>query len=662
MILKHILLVIVSIGFFLIVSCNGKQEGNNKEELLGINRELQTLLDKAMLAREEGHKDDAILLFKKCIEVPENGSDSLTMTLVSNAMIELYNTYQWAERWHEGAEWFYNLYKNPTPFIAQNCRRDLSVFTAMGLSRDNKDSIAEVIIEDALRMPARNYTPWKYYRDYAYASAILYTNLAKTDQNIRYAENAIKYAELSESQAEIRKPIGKSYVISMLGNLYQRSGRLKEGSDLIRQSISSAIVQKDTLAQINGYNDLTKMMLYWDITTQANEYSRQAMSLLKEYSGLVKDPLVVAIAYAYRGRVMAAQKSDSVMYFWHKAEEISSKMPYDFGMDDLDLLISEYYMDVRDSISSVKRRLMRVVEGAAKENVAKAYHLLAKIAKEEDDEKAAVMYADSMYVANMSAHRKLPIPGGNAFGLALALENGDNDKVKMFSRAFLNEYAANTDPLNTRQLTEIVARHYLSEKNTEVAMEKEKMKNRFLILTIILAASILLTIFVILSMLYRSRLAKAQQLLLEERLDSLLSSNSIIKEKLESELKKNSEMQGRLDLLVSDDINRQKIGADAISRVKTSDGLSDFLVRFNMLYPSFISNLRNKVPDIGKREQLLCMLMALGCDSEQISNLMNVAPKSVNMARWRLRKKFGLTSDQSLDDLIKSLAEESTPR
>lgn len=660
-ILKYSLVLIILVSLSTIVSCNRNKSAKDNEEQLSINKELQTLLDKAMFAREEGHKDDAIILFKKCIEVPEKGSDSVTASLVSRAMIELYNTYQWAERWHEGADWFYNLYKHPTSFIAKNCKRDLSVFTAMSLSRDNMDSIAEVIIEDALCLPTYDYTPWKYYRDYAYASAILYANLSKTDQTIEYAENAIKYAEQSESQGN-NEPIGKSYVISLLGNLYQRNGCLKEGSDLIRQSISSAVEQKDTLAQINGYNALTEMMLYWGITTQANEYSRQSISLLNEYSGLIEDPLVAAISYAYRGRVMASQKSDSAMYYWHRAEEISSKMPYDFGMDDLDMLISEYNLDIPDSIPSVKNRLLRVVKGGSHGNVAKAYHLLARIAKDEGDGKSAAMYADSMYVANLAANKRTPIPGGNAFGLSLALENNDNDKIKLFSQAFLDEYGANTDPLNTRQLTEIVARHYLSEKNAEVAMEKTKMKNRFLFLIIILSGSILLTIFVILSMLYRSRLAKTQQLLLEQRLDSLLSSNSIIKAKLETELKRNSEIQGRLDMLVSDDSNRHKIGADAISKVKTSDGLGDFLVRFNMLYPSFISSLKNKVPDIGKREQLLCMLMVLGCDSEQISNLMNVAPKSVNMARWRLRKKFGLTSDQSLDELIKSLAEESASK
>lgn len=656
--LKYCLRTLILLCFFLTSSCTVENVIEKRDKMSDSNKEMTTLCQEAISARESGEKDTAIQLFKNCIAKGCNGGDSITATIMSEAMIELYNTYQWAEKWHEGAEWFDSLYSKPTPFIAENCQRDLCVFTAMSLSRDSRDSIAEVIIEQALLLPAPNYSPWKYFRDYAYASAILYANPQKTAQTIKYAEKALKYADQSESMKNAREAEGKSYVISILGNLYKRSGRLKEGSDLIRESIANAVEQDDTLAQINGYNALTEMMLYWGIHTQADEYSQKSISLLNKYSGLVKDPLVAAISYAYRGRSKVSQKSDSIMYFWNKAEEISSKMPYTFGMDELDLLISEYYMNMHDSLPEAKKRLSRVVRNASKENVAKAYHFLARIALEEGNENAATMYADSMQMASLSAHRRTHIPGGNVLGLSLALKNNDYDKIKTFSHAFLEEYSANTDPMNTRQLTEIVARHYLSEKNIEVAMEKAKMKNRFLVTIITSAGLILIAILAVISMLYRSRLAKTQKLLLEQRLNTLLSSNSIISKKLENEKKKNTEIQNRLDLLVNDNTERQKIGADAISKVKTSDGLGDFLIRFNILYPSFISNLKKRAPDIGKREQLLCMLIVLECDTEQISNLMSVAPKSVNMARWRLRKKFGLAPDQSLDELIRSLAEE----
>lgn len=655
--IKYIFILIAALYLWGMTSCEEKKEVNTENHLTGINEEIRNLLNKAEKARKEGRKDDAIILFKKCIDVPEGGSDSVTANLVARAMLELFNTYQWAEEWHEGAAWFDRLYQKPTNFISRTCMRDLGVFTAMSLSRDNMDSIAEVIIEKSLSLPAINYTPWKYYRDYAYASAIMYANPLKTDKAIEYAKNAIRYADLYKSSTGDNEAIGKSYVVSTLGKLYQRSGRLKEGSDLIRESIAEAIAQKDTLAQINGYNALTGMMLYWGVFTQATEYSDMAMAALQNFSGLVKDPLVEAMAYTLKGRVVASQGGDSVMYFWNKAEEMASKMPYNYGADELDLLIGEYFMNIPDSTPKAKKRLLKVIDGGTRENVAKAYHLMARIARREGDAQLAVEYADSMYAANMSGGRGKHVAGGNAFALSLALENDDAGKIKLYSKAFLEEYGRDTNPMDTRQLTEIVARHYLNEKNNEVAMEKAKIESRFMIMVIILSSAIVLLIMAVISMVYRNRLARTRKQLLEARLNSLLSSNSIIRSRLENERKKNSEIQGNLELIVNNGHERQKIGAEALSRIKTSDGMGDFLNMFNVLYPSFLQNLKERVPDIGKREQLLSMLIVLGCDSERISNLMNITPKSVNMARWRLRKKLALTPEQSLDDIIKSLAD-----
>lgn len=657
--LRYGLLILVQI-IILMSACGRVKETAITEDMQGIDLEMKKILDSAMMDRKDGNKDNSILLLKKCIEMPGKETGVKSAELVSEAMIQLYNTYQWAERWHDGAEWFDSLYRHPSAFIAENCQRNLSVFTAMSLSRDNRDSIAEEIIEKALCLPAHNYTLWKYFRDYAYASAILYTDIMKTDKAIEYAEKALGFARQCESSKDEKEPNGKSYVISILGNLYKRSGRLKEGASLIKDGIADAVERKDTMAQINGYNALTEMMLYWNIGIQANIYSQKAMSLLDKYSGLIEDPLVAAISFAYRGRVKTLQKSDSVLYFWSKAEEISRKMPYTFGMDELDLLVSEYCIEACDSFPEARRRLQRAAANSSRDIASKAYYQLARISLKEGNEAAAVAYADSMLMARESTQRKPLIPGGNAFGLSLALKNNDDDKIRLFSKALVEEYEDNTDPMNTRQLIEIVARHYLGEKEIEVSMEKARMKNTVTAMAVILAGSILVAIFMTITMIYRNRLAKTRQLLLKQRLDSLLSSNSNIRKSLEKEQKRNSEIQSNLDLVMSSSVERQKIGADAISKVKTPDGLGDFLVRFNILYPSFIPNLKRQAPDIGKREQLLCMLMILGCDTEQISNLMCVATKSVNMARWRLRKKLGLASDQSLDALIRSMAEGSS--
>ncbi|MFN3554976.1 MAG: LuxR C-terminal-related transcriptional regulator [Bacteroidales bacterium] len=49
------------------------------------------------------------------------------------------------------------------------------------------------------------------------------------------------------------------------------------------------------------------------------------------------------------------------------------------------------------------------------------------------------------------------------------------------------------------------------------------------------------------------------------------------------------------------------------------------------------------------------MLVRLNLSSKEIATLMNISPKSVEIARYRLRKKLGLRERESMGDLLKSI-------
>ena len=83
-----------------------------------------------------------------------------------------------------------------------------------------------------------------------------------------------------------------------------------------------------------------------------------------------------------------------------------------------------------------------------------------------------------------------------------------------------------------------------------------------------------------------------------------------------------------------------------------SDGESKFRQYFELLYPLFLPRMREKVPSITRREELLCMLIILKLDNKRIADLMAIAPRSVLMLRHRFRQKIGLPSDNSLENFI----------
>ena len=102
---------------------------------------------------------------------------------------------------------------------------------------------------------------------------------------------------------------------------------------------------------------------------------------------------------------------------------------------------------------------------------------------------------------------------------------------------------------------------------------------------------------------------------------------------------------------MNDKDNRQELETLAPSILQRS-GESKFRQRFELLYPLFLPRLRERIPSITRREELLSMLIVLKQDNKEIADLLAIAPRSVLMLRHRFRQKIGLTSDNSLENFI----------
>ncbi|MCH8330621.1 MAG: hypothetical protein IH946_04455, partial [Bacteroidetes bacterium] len=69
----------------------------------------------------------------------------------------------------------------------------------------------------------------------------------------------------------------------------------------------------------------------------------------------------------------------------------------------------------------------------------------------------------------------------------------------------------------------------------------------------------------------------------------------------------------------------------------------------------FFQNLREKYSDLSDNEIRLAGLLRLDFSSKDIASLLSIASKSVDMSRYRLRKKFSLESNDSLTDFLQAV-------
>ncbi|MEM1407685.1 MAG: hypothetical protein AAGG59_12980, partial [Bacteroidota bacterium] len=62
--------------------------------------------------------------------------------------------------------------------------------------------------------------------------------------------------------------------------------------------------------------------------------------------------------------------------------------------------------------------------------------------------------------------------------------------------------------------------------------------------------------------------------------------------------------------------------------------------------------LTSEFRDLTPGEQKLCAFLRLKMDTKEISNLMSISLRGVEVARYRLRKKLGLENYQNLSKFI----------
>ncbi len=93
-----------------------------------------------------------------------------------------------------------------------------------------------------------------------------------------------------------------------------------------------------------------------------------------------------------------------------------------------------------------------------------------------------------------------------------------------------------------------------------------------------------------------------------------------------------------------------------IEQSKTiNQDLEDFHINVEKEYKDFFYNLEKKFPDLTENDKRLSAQLRLNLSNKDIAGLNNVAIKSVEMARYRLRKKFNLDPKDNIAEFLRQL-------
>jgi len=82
-----------------------------------------------------------------------------------------------------------------------------------------------------------------------------------------------------------------------------------------------------------------------------------------------------------------------------------------------------------------------------------------------------------------------------------------------------------------------------------------------------------------------------------------------------------------------------------LRNTKENNVWEEFELRFKNVHEEFYNNLQQRYPDLTAHERRLCAFLRLNMTSKEISAITAQNPKSIDVARARLRKKIGITNE-----------------
>lgn len=96
----------------------------------------------------------------------------------------------------------------------------------------------------------------------------------------------------------------------------------------------------------------------------------------------------------------------------------------------------------------------------------------------------------------------------------------------------------------------------------------------------------------------------------------------------------------------------EKIEREIDTRLRLQEDWEQFEHHFDQVHGDFLNRLREQFQDLTPNEQKLCALLRLNLSTKEISNLMSISQRGVEIARYRLRKKLGLDHGQNLSKFV----------
>ncbi len=246
------------------------------------------------------------------------------------------------------------------------------------------------------------------------------------------------------------------------------------------------------------------------------------------------------------------------------------------------------------------------------------------------------------------------------------IDRQELDSALYYSLAFIQYYTDYESDRDTKQITQLRMQQEFDamERDRELRLLKSKAENERKEILYLSALIVVILFGAIVVIQYKNQKIKTDREILrrqnseleKERLkDELSFKNKELATNMMYLLEKNEFIGSLVDKLVEIRERANKGNMELVQGIigelkrNSSQGIwEEFEMRFKNVHSEFYNSLQTQYPDLTPNEVRLCAFLRLNMSTKEISAITHQSVKSINMARFRLRKKLNIDQDENL--------------
>jgi tetratricopeptide (TPR) repeat protein len=437
--------------------------------------------------------------------------------------------------------------------------------------------------------------------------ALIYYELGDFDKSAKYDFENLEYYEEINDQKEI------GVVLGNIGIDFNSQDNYTKGLEYLKKSFDIAVKINDFHGMAYQYNNIACVYSeYFRDSRIALGYYKAALEINKKLADKQQHGIyLMNIGNSF----LTLKERDSALIYYQKANKTFKNLNNSDLIAECQTLIGEYYLQANNLSQSL-------------------------------------VHADSALNIGMQNKYKEKIKA--AAGLLHRIYLSKKDTIRAYKYAMIeNEAKDSLFILQNQKEVYKLEFQYNFERNDKLKQIARQRKETVLVVVIL---SLISGLIIVLLLFSRHRF-KAKSVVLEKEFieKELHFKNKELTINLISLIKKNDMLSEISNELVEIEKGAKKDETkEAINKISrkirnNADDkmLKEFSLRFQEVYNGFYEELLRKYSDLTQNELKLCAFLRLNMSSKEMSELTGQSILTIDHARYRLRKKLGITNSET---------------